>query len=461
MNLDRAARTAELAAVGAKAGASIAVAKGASRFVSPERAAAMRERAELRSAEEVASVLGNMKGAVMKIGQMASYLDQGLPEPVREALAELRSDAPPMAPELVDDAVRAELGGSPGEVFAEFDPTPLAAASIGQVHRARTHDGAAVAVKVQYPGVDEAIRADLANSDLLFGALSMLFPGMDPRPIAEELRARIGEELDYTLEAANQRSFAEYYAGHPTIHVPAVREDLSTRRVLTTELADGASWSELLGWSEEERNLAAETLYRFAFGGIYRLASFNGDPHPGNYLFLPGGRVTFLDFGLCKRFTPEEVAGFGDLIKAMVFDDDMKAFASASARLGVLSDPERFTDEQIRGYFSHFYEFVLEDRDMTVTPEYASESVRRYFDLSSPHIDVMKAANLPPAYVIVQRINLGLMALFGELGATANWRRIAEEIWPWIDGPPSTPMGEAIREWEVAAGHRIAAPTAG
>lgn len=159
--------------------------------------------------------------------------------------------------------------------------------SIGQVHRACTHDGRAVAVKVQYPGVDEAISADLANSDLLFGALSIVFPGMDPRPIAEELRGRISEELDYRVEADNQRLFVAEYADHPAIHVPGVVDELSTGRVLTTELAEGATWAELLTWSQQERDLAAETLYRFAFGGIYRLATFNGDPHPGNYLFKP------------------------------------------------------------------------------------------------------------------------------------------------------------------------------
>jgi predicted unusual protein kinase regulating ubiquinone biosynthesis (AarF/ABC1/UbiB family) len=325
---------------------------------------------------------------------------------------------------------------------------PIAAASIGQVHRAVTHDGAEVAVKLQYPGVDEAIRADLDNSDLLFTAMGMLFPGMDPKPIVGELRDRLTEELDYAHEARNQHRFADHYRGHPTIHVPDVRFDLSTPRVLTTELASGATFEELLTWSQLERDLAAETIYRYAFGGIYRVGVFNGDPHPSNYLFHPGGRVTFLDYGLCKVFEPREVSMFERLIRAMVFDRDIAEFARASQEFGLLGDADRFDEEQLFDYFRHFYDLVMTDEDRTVTPEYASESIRRYFDLTGPHADILRNANLPTTFVIIQRINLGLFALLAELHATGNWRRIAEEIWPWVDSSPSTPMGSAIRDWE-------------
>jgi predicted unusual protein kinase regulating ubiquinone biosynthesis (AarF/ABC1/UbiB family) len=270
-----------------------------------------------------------------------------------------------------------------------------------------------------------------------------------------ELRERLTEELDYLNEARNQQMFATYYEGHPTISVPGVHEQLSTARVLTTDLAEGASFAEVKGWSAEERNLAAETLYRYAFGGLYRVGVFNGDPHPGNYLFRPGGQVTFLDYGLCKVFTPDEVAMFEALIRFMVFDRDIAAFAAYSQEIGLLSDAHRFEEDALFDYFSHFYESVLDDEVVTVTGEYASESVRRFFDLSGPHAEIMKAANLPPSFVIIQRINLGLFALFAELGATANWRRIAEEIWPWVNAPASTPMGEAVAEWEAA---RSAAP---
>ncbi len=447
---DRSSRTVELAKMTSRAGAAYAGYSARAAFASDDRKDELRAEFELKTAEQVAEALGQMKGAVMKLGQMASYLDQGLPEPVRDALAQLQADAPPMSAELAAGVVERELGAPPDVIFAEWDPQPLASASIGQVHRAVTRDGVAVAVKVQYPGVDEAIRSDLDNSDLLFGAMSMLFPGMDPKPIVGELRERLTEELDYLNEARNQQMFATYYAGHPTISVPGVHTRYSTARVLTTDLAEGASFAELKEWSAEERNLAAETLYRYAFGGLYRVGVFNGDPHPGNYLFRPGGHVTFLDYGLCKVFTPDEVQMFEDLIRFMVFDQDIAAFAAYSEKIGLLTDAHRFGDDALFDYFSHFYESVLHDEVSTVTPEYASESVRRFFDLSGPHAEIMKAANLPPSFVIIQRINLGLFALFAELGATANWRRIAEEIWPWVNAPPSTPMGEAVAEWEAS-----------
>jgi len=222
--------------------------------------------------------------------------------------------------------------------------------------------------------------------------------------------------------------------------------------VLTTEFAAGASFSELLGWSQAERDLAAETIYRFAFGGIYELGVFNGDPHPGNYLFERGGRVTFLDFGLCKVFTPEEVVWFERLISAMVVRDDREEFTRLCEELGFISGASRLDQDLLYDYFRHFYELVLEDGPMTVTPEYAAESIRRFFDLSGPYAEVIRSANVPPSMVIVQRINLGLYGVLAQLGATRNWRGIAEEIWPFVDGPPSTPMGVAISAWRRERG---------
>jgi predicted unusual protein kinase regulating ubiquinone biosynthesis (AarF/ABC1/UbiB family) len=447
---DRARRTAELARLGARAGSGYVAMRARGALADEGRRAELQAEFQVRSAEQAAELLGGMKGALMKLGQMASYLDQGLPEPVREVLAQLQDGAPPMAPELVDDVIRAELGDAPDRVFATWDPVPIAAASIGQVHRATTHDGVQVAVKVQYPGVDRAVAADLENTDLLFSIMSMLFPGMDPKPIVDELRERLVEELDYRIEADHQRLFVEHFEGHPFIAVPGVVDELCTARVLTTELASGASFAEVVEWPDEERQLIAECLYRFAFGGIYQLRAFNGDPHPGNYLFHPGGRITFLDFGLCKRFTDAEVAVFEDMIRAMVLDRDLVEFRRIVEHVGILPPGFEVSDEDLADYFGHFYEFVMEDRVEEITSEWSSQSVRQFFDLSGPHADIMKAANLPASMVIVQRINLGLFALFGELHARANWRRIAEEIWPFTDGAPSTPMGEEIAAWEQA-----------
>lgn len=407
---------------------------------------------QVRTAEQVAETLGNLKGALMKLGQMASYLDQGMPEPVREALAQLQADAPPMAPELAASVIRSELGGEPEDVFAEWDPVPIAAASIGQVHRALTRDGRAVAVKVQYPGVDEAIRGDLDNADLLFNTMRMAFPGLDPKPLVEELRERIVEELDYRLEADNQRYFGDYYRGHPFIHIPEVVDELSTRRVLTTELVVGARFDEITGRSEEERNHFGEVIYRFVFGSLYRFGAFNGDPHPGNYLFHDDGRVSFLDFGLVKRFTLDELKPFELMIDAAVIHPDITRFRSIVERIGLLKPGSDFTDDQVGAYFGHFYEFVQKDEELTFTREYASEMVQRFFNASSEHGDVMRAANVPKQMVLIQRINLGLFAVLGELRATARWRAIAEELWPWTAAEPVTELGRREAEWRQRTG---------
>jgi predicted unusual protein kinase regulating ubiquinone biosynthesis (AarF/ABC1/UbiB family) len=443
----RVARTTTMARVGGRTGRSYASHRARRIFADAARRQQLDTEFELRTAEDIAGALGNMKGAMMKLGQMASYVDAGMPAHVRETLAQLQSDAPPMSAELAAGVVRAELGADPHEVFREWDPTPIASASIGQVHRAITHDDRAVAIKVQYPGIDKAIASDLGNARAIFGGLGMLYPGLDPGPLVDELEARLLEELDYRNEAENQQLFADAYRGHPFIHVPEVIHALSTGRVLTTELAEGVRFDDVRAWSQAERDLAAETIFRFVFRSLYRLRAFNGDPHPGNYLFRPGGHVVFLDFGLVKRFDEEETQTFSSMIQSLVLDRDVAAFRRTIEDIGLLRPGAAFSDALVEEYFGHFYEWVLEDRETTMTPEYASESVRRIFDASGPYGTIMNAANIPPSFVIIQRINLGLYAILGELRATANWRRIAEELWPFVDGPPSTPLGEAEQGW--------------
>jgi predicted unusual protein kinase regulating ubiquinone biosynthesis (AarF/ABC1/UbiB family) len=440
-------RRAELARLGGRTGADFALHRARRVFASAERQAQLDEQFELRTAEQVAEALGSMKGAFMKLGQMASYLDVGLPPNVRDALTSLQQDAPPMSAELAAGVVERELGAPPDEIFGEWDPAPIASASIGQVHRAITQDDRAVAVKVQYPGVDEAIRADLASAGLVFGAMGVAFSGFEPGPLVAEVRARVTEELDYANEAHNQQLFADFYRHHPFIHVPDVLMDLSTPRVLTTELAEGSRFEVMATWDQDERNLAAEAIYRFVFRSLYRVHAFNGDPHPGNYLFTPGGRVTFLDFGLVKHFTPAEIETFGDMIRALVMDRDTARYRRIIERIGLLAPGTPVSDEQVHDYFSHFYEFVLHDEVVTITPQWSTDAVSRFFDPSGPHGPIIRAANLPASFVIIQRINLGLMAILGDLRATANFRRIADELWPWVDGPPSTDMGYAEADW--------------
>jgi predicted unusual protein kinase regulating ubiquinone biosynthesis (AarF/ABC1/UbiB family) len=411
----------------------------------------------LETAEDVATTLGAMKGVLMKLGQMASYIDEGLSPAVRRTLSRLQDSVPPMSADLAAQVVREELGVPPERAFAEWDPVPIAAASIGQVHRAITLDGRAVAVKVQYPGIAETIAADLGNVALLRRMLRITAPSQDVDALLAELRERVLEELDYRREADNQRLFAAYYEGHPTISVPQVIGELSTQRVVTSELADGARFAELAAWSQQERDLAAETIYRFVFRSLYELHAFNGDPHPGNYLFHAGGRVTFLDFGLVKRFTTAELLPLAQMARHVCVDHDPEAFRRCLEQAGFLRPNAPISTKAIIEHMAVFYDTVRESRTLTITGDYSSAVVRRFFDVRNP---VTTYAQVPRSYVILQRINLGLFGLLGELSATANWRAIAEEIWPFFLGPPSTPMGEAEVAWRAgrpAAAESLAA----
>jgi predicted unusual protein kinase regulating ubiquinone biosynthesis (AarF/ABC1/UbiB family) len=400
----------------------------------------------LQTAEDVATTLGTMKGVLMKIGQMASYIDDGLSPAVRRTLSRLQDSVPPMSPELAARVVEEELGMPPERAFASWDPEPIAAASIGQVHRAITLDGRAVAVKVQYPGIAETIAADLGNVSLLRRMLRITAPAQDVDALLAELRDRVLEELDYRREAENQRMMAAYYDGHPTIAIPGIVSELSTRRMVTSELSDGARFAELASWSQQERDLAGETIYRFVFRSLYEVHAFNGDPHPGNYLFHGGGRVTFLDFGLVKHFTPAELQPLMHMARDLCVRQDPEAFRRSMEEAGFLRPGAPLSTETLVEHMAVFYDTIREPGRLTMTGDYASAVVRRFFDVRSP---VAEYVSVPRSYVILQRINLGLFAVLGELSATADWRRIAEEIWPFVQAPPSTPMGEAEAAWRT------------
>jgi predicted unusual protein kinase regulating ubiquinone biosynthesis (AarF/ABC1/UbiB family) len=442
-------RNVDLASLGLKVGGAYASTAARKVFASAERRIELDGERELKTAEAISERLGNMKGALMKLGQMASYLDEGLPGPMREALASLQSNAPPMSAELAAQVIREELGRHPDDLFVEWDPRPLASASIGQVHRAVVVDPAtglerAVAVKVQYPGVGEAIAADLRNADLLGVILKQGFGGLDPDEMVAEIKERITDELDYQLEARNQTIFADHYRGHPFIHVPEVLPTLSTRRVLTTELVTGHTWAEALTWDQRQRDMIGETLFRFVFRSLYGMHLFNGDPHPGNYLFHGDGKVTFFDFGLVKHFSDLEMHTFVSMVRAAAYEHDVPAFRRILERAGMLRPGAPVPDADVGEYFSQFYESVREDKQVTWSGEYASRIVRHTFDRTSP---ISQYATVPKAFVFIQRINLGLYALLGELTASGNYRKMAEELWPFVQGPPSTPMADAEQAW--------------
>ena len=414
-----------------------------------ERRQQLRHDLALETAEDVTRTLGTMKGVLMKLGQMVSYLDEGISPSFRLTLARLQHNAPPMSAALAARVVEVELGAAPEVLFATWDPLPIAAASIGQVHRAVTHDGRAVAVKVQYPGVAETMTADLDNAALLRRIAGMAFPGLDTGALVAELRERVTEELDYRREARNQQLFADHFSDHPTIHVPQVVGELSTDRVLTSELVDAARFDQVVTWSQEERDLAAETINRFVFRSLYDLHAFNGDPHPGNYLFHGRGRVSFVDFGLVKHFTGAELQPLVDAARTLVIEHDEESFRSAMVRAGFIQADAPVTTAQVVERLSQFYETVFDHTPRTITAEYASAMVRRFFDTSNP---LAPYSDIPRSYVVLQRINLGLYAILGALNATANWRGIAEEIWPFVLGPPTTPMGAAEVVWRQRRG---------
>ena len=443
LRLDRARATLRLAARG---GARYAASAPRLFAVAGEHRELLREDLALRTAEDVADTLGAMKGVMMKIGQMASYIDDGLSPAVRQTLARLQDSVPPMSPPLAAAVVEEELGAPPEHAFARWDPRPIAAASIGQVHRAVTLDGRAVAVKVQYPGIAETIAADLRNVALLRRMLRIAAPAQDVDALLSELRDRVGEELDYRREAANQRLMAAYYDGHPTIAIPRIIDGLSTRRVVTSELSGGVRFAELASWPQHERDLAAETIYRFVFRSLYDVRAFNGDPHPGNYLFQRGGRVTFLDFGLVRHFTPAVLRPLLQMARTICVEHDPEAFRASLENAGFLRPGAPLSTQAIIDHLAVFYDTIREPGLRTITSDYASSVVRRFFDLRSP---VAGYIAVPRPYVILQRINLGLFAVLGELSATADWRAISEEIWPFVQGPASTPMGEAEARWRV------------
>jgi predicted unusual protein kinase regulating ubiquinone biosynthesis (AarF/ABC1/UbiB family) len=444
-----------LAALGLAARGGVRYAGSAPRLFATagERRQKLRTDLAMRTAEDVTNTLGTMKGVMMKLGQMASYIHDGLSPEARRTLSRLQDSVPPMSPELAADVITDDLGAPPEAIFARWDPEPIAAASIGQVHRAITKDGQAVAVKVQYPGIKQTISADLGNVAMLRRVLRIVAPNQDTQSLVAELRERITEELDYQREAENQRMFASFFDGHPTIHVPRVIDELSGDRVITSELATGARFAELLTWSQQEKDLAAETIYRYVFRSLYELNAFNGDPHPGNYLFEPGGRVTFLDYGLVKRFTEPEMAPLISMVRHLCVENDPEGFRAAMEQAGFLMPGAPIPTDQVVEHMAVFYDTVRTRGPVTMTGGYAAAVARRFFDFGSP---LAAYAAIPQSYVVLQRINLGLFAILGEMSATGNWRMVAEEIWPFLQGPPSTPMGEAELAWHDQRAARLA-----
>jgi predicted unusual protein kinase regulating ubiquinone biosynthesis (AarF/ABC1/UbiB family) len=387
----------------------------------------------------------------MKVGQMISMVDfDGMPDDqqdeLQRKLAELRDDIPPIPFTKLEKLLRQEFGGPLETVFSHFDERAFAAASIGQVHRATTVDGAEVAVKVQYPGVAEAVETDLRNAMLLLPLVKRLAPGLDAKGLATEMRERIGGELDYELEAANHRRIERLVRGHPFIRVPRVHTDLCTRRVLVTEYVEGERFEAVRREDQAVRDRYGEIVFRFFFGLLYRDRIALGDPHPGNYLLCGDGRVCFLDFGLLRDVSAAQVQGERAVARA-VRDGDAAALKTALGEGGYLPPGDRA--DAVDG------EWALRMMRMA-TGWYAIAGERRFSPtdrrereprepLDPEQRAAMRAQinqfTLPPDAMLIRRMHAIVAVVLGQLRAGADWGAIAAEY--LHGGPPATALGEA------------------
>lgn len=406
-------------------------------FVWGKRRKALRERFVMRTAEDVTRTMGDMKGAVMKVGQVLSLMVGVLPDEMAAQFASLQSNAPPMSYGLVEEVFERAYGRSPQEVFRDFDREPFAAASIGQVHRARLQDGTRVAVKVQYPGVREAIEHDLANVGLMIGLSSMIARGLDAGAIIRDLKEGIRAELDYLHEAASQQRFYDHFDGHAFIKVPKVYHELTTDTVLVQEYIEGRPFAATKTMSQPERDRIGEIIYRFCFGSLYRFGLFNGDPHPGNYLLLDDGRVAFVDYGCVAEFSNETVEAFAHVVRPLMRGDKL-AWQAGTEALGILKPGSPFTNEQLYEHM-HWYWAPIIGAEVTFTPELAGEMVRRNTQTGGLGGQINRWCNVPEGMVFLTRINFGLAGLFAGLLARGPWAAIVGE---YVDAtPPTTELG--------------------
>src|SRR3954454_19510115 len=442
------ARAAKVGRLAATQGAKQAATRAAN-LTRDEQAAqdAMAHR-QVETAKQIVAALGTMKGAAMKLGQVMSFLDVGLvPEEFREEfqakLAELRDAAPKVSFKDMKKVIESEYGERVEDVFETFDPVPIAAASIGQVYKARLDDGRTVAVKVQYPGVAEAVRADMQNLGMILRLMKSVAPGLDVRSVAEEIRERIGEELDYELEASNQRSMARAFRGHPFIVVPDVITSLSRERVVVSEFVSGRGFEEFKQLPQDERDRIGEIIFRFYFGSIYRMEMCSGDPHPGNMLLLDDGRMAFLDFGLFKRLGPGAAERELTLGRLGVEGRGEELVAELKEH-GFLTRGE-IPAEVLLQQFRDLTWWYSSDEEVALTPAIATQVVIDMSDPRSRYFEQMRHENLPAEHLFGRRLEVLTLAVLGQLRAKNNWFRIMRE-WAYGD-EPKTELGRMEAEF--------------
>jgi len=395
-----------------------------------------------RTAEQVFRTLGELKGGAMKFGQQLSILESALPDdmvaPYRERLTQLQDSAPPMPTQTVRDILAGDLGPDWRTQLVELDPMPAAAASIGQVHKGRWADGREVAVKVQYPGAGDALMSDLRQISRLARTVGTLLPGVDVKPLVEELQERAKDELDYDLEAEAQRAFAEAFRDDPDLVVPDVVTNGD--RVLVTEWLDSASSlaAVIRDGSQQERDHYGELFVRFLFAGPQRTGMLHADPHPGNYRVIPGadggpGRLGVLDFGAVARLPGGQLPrAMGSLIRIAGLGDPVQLLQGLReegfVRPNVTIDPA-----QLQDYLAPFVEPASVER-FRFSREWMRQQFQRINDPREPGYTLTLKLNLPPAYMLIHRTWIGGIGVMSQLGAEAPFRAILTESLPGFAG---------------------------
>ncbi|WP_370893603.1 ABC1 kinase family protein [Janibacter sp. GXQ6167] len=427
-------RTARLASL--PLGAAGRAAVGLGKRATGQSSAEVAEEMQRRTAEQLFTVLGSLKGGAMKVGQAMSVLEAALPEdlvePYREMLAKLQDAAPPMSSADVHTVLTRELGPRWREQLVEFGETPVAAASIGQVHRGTWADGRTVAVKLQYPGAEAALRSDLQQLARLARVIGAWMPGLDVKPVTEELLARADEELDYILEAEHQRAFAAAYADDPDVVVPQVVA--GTRHVLITEWLDGVPLGQIIRDADQPTRDAVASLYlSFLVGAPARAGMVHADPHPGNYRVTPDGRLGVIDFGAVGHLPYGLPPVIGELIRLALAGRDEEVLAGlldqGFIRRGTATDAHA-----IVSYLRPFIE-PLGHEEHRFSREWLREVSQRTTDFRHPEFAVGMKFNLPPEYLMIHRVFLGGIGVLSQIGGTVPARALGEQHLPGFAEP--------------------------
>ncbi|MEY3736657.1 MAG: hypothetical protein RLZZ251_373 [Actinomycetota bacterium] len=386
-----------------------------------------------KTAEQVFKVLGELKGGAMKFGQALSVFEAALPEeiarPYRETLTKLQESAPPLPARVVHKVLAKELGEDWRDNFASFDDTPAASASIGQVHRGLWKDGRAVAVKVQYPGAAEALISDLNQIQRFSKIFGLFMPGLEMKPLLEELRARIIEEVDYRFEAEAQETCWLAYENDPDIAIPKVVA--VSDRVLVSEWLEGTPLARIIAeGTQAERNNAGIKLARFHFTAPTRAGLLHADPHPGNFRVLADGRVGVLDFGACNRLPNGFPEPFKRLLRNALEGDALALYEGFKADGFIL--PEVDVDPQlVLDYLLPLVE-PLRTPYFEYTREWLREQSARVGDPRNPTAKIGFQLNLPAEYMLIHRVTLGTTGIFCQLRAQGNFRDEALSWFPEI-----------------------------